>query len=581
MNNPNLTPMLKGSRTSLRNSDSSDANEDGGGCLILFGLFFALIGGIFTVVLANDFIENAKTHFWIETPAEITSFEILAEESRKEDPFKAQIEYRYNHEGQSYTSSNYSRKEDWTDNYEKLALKRAAFFNGDGTAVCYVNPDDSAEAVISRESLWKCLFILFPLLFVAVGLIIIWAGISSFKKKRAARNKTPESISSKAKSTKASPIAIIIFFSIFAAVGLGILFPLAISPFRKLQAAKNWIETPCTILWSRVASHDSDDGTTYSVDIFYEYEFNSQKHRSNKYHFSSDSSSGRGAKAAVVKKYPRRSAQTCYIDPLLPERAVINRDLNSIGFWFLIPLVFLLVGLGGMFSGIQKLFNKSKIPGILTSGGAHSLIDSVNTSPRTLTPAKGRKIIVIGLGVFALIWNGIMSVFLIADLKEGSPFGWFSALSTLFMIPFVLIGLALIVAFLHQLLALFNPRMELTLTPGTQRLGDTVHLRWRMSGSSSRLKSIKVVLTGTESATYQRGTNTSTDNEIFYAHTLVEESNALSAYQGEAQFQIPFDLIYSIDTGNNKIKWEIQVIGVIKPGPDIKDTSEIQILPAS
>ena len=69
------------------------------------------------------------------------------------------------------------------------------------------------------------------------------------------------------------------FFGIFLAVGLAILFPFFIAPMMQILAAKGWKATPCKIIWSRVESHEGDDSTTYSVDMFYSYRFEGKEYR--------------------------------------------------------------------------------------------------------------------------------------------------------------------------------------------------------------------------------------------------------------------------------------------------------------
>ena len=561
-------------------------NRGGAGCLIPFGLIFAAMGLFAFIAFAKEFAGDLQTRSWTESPAELIKCEIVAEKGRKENPFRIDVEFRYDYEGQSYTSTQYTRKEQWSDDYEKLALKKKTFHQGDGGTTCFVNPDQPTEAIMKLQSLWGGFFLLIPLIFVVVGSGIIWAGVAMLRNKKKAKQGDVTSISAKAKkSGKAGRVVGAVFFLIFFCVGLGILFPVGIIPYKRSQAAKSWVETPCTIIWSRVQSHKGDDSTTYSVDIFYKYEFNGEQHRSNRYKFMGGSSSGSSAKHKIVKKYPARSQQICYVDPEVPERAVIKRD--GVGYWFLIPLTFMLIGLFGGIAVIRSAFKRKAPPGIRSlvdsAASRSAALNAPDPSAKVFHPAKGRKASVIFLLIFAVFWNGIVSIFVVStfrDLQSGG-FGFFNLLPALFMIPFVVIGIGVFAFFLHQLLGLFNPRVEITLSPGQPRLGDTVNLSWKLSGSSNRLRSLKIILTGREIATYQRGTNTQTASEVFHAQLLFDETNALAFYQGNLEFQIPFDLMYSFDSGNNEIEWEIRVCGVIKPGPDIDDTCKLEVFPAA
>src|SRR4030042_1541193 len=89
----------------------------------------------------------------------------------------------------------------------------------------------------------------------------------------------------------------IILFSVFALAGGGLLYPLGIRPVLKAVAAEHWQQTLCRIISAEVGRHSDDDGTTYSIDITYEYEFAGGTYRSDKYYFSRVSTSGYTNKA--------------------------------------------------------------------------------------------------------------------------------------------------------------------------------------------------------------------------------------------------------------------------------------------
>ena len=80
-----------------------------------------------------------------------------------------------------------------------------------------------------------------------------------------------------------------------------------------------------------------------------------------------------------------------------------------------------------------------------------------------------------------LFWNGIVWLFfsdVIDSFQRGSP-SWFL---TIFLIPFVLVGIGLVVGVLYTFLTLFNPGTTLVLEPGELVLGEEATLRWSTSG---------------------------------------------------------------------------------------------------
>ncbi len=156
--------------------------------------------------------------------------------------------------------------------------------------------------MLRRDSLVLGLVIPFPLIFVVIGAggtFLIW-------RKQAPEAEKPIAAGALRKSRKGkgkSRYAVAALFAVFAVVGGALLYPLGIKPIAKTIAAESWVTTPCRVLRAEVRSHDSDDGTTYSVYILYQYEFQGQTYKSDRYEFLGGSSSGYQGKARVVATY--------------------------------------------------------------------------------------------------------------------------------------------------------------------------------------------------------------------------------------------------------------------------------------
>lgn len=116
----------------------------------------------------------------------------------------------------------------------------------------------------------------------------------------------------------------------------------------RLQQVKSWAEIPCVVVSSRVQSHSGHDSTTYSVDILYEYQINGRACRSKRYDFMEGSSSGYDSKAEVVRRYPTGWKAVCYVNPVDSSEVVFSRKLTPMMLLGLIPVVFVLVGVGGL-----------------------------------------------------------------------------------------------------------------------------------------------------------------------------------------------------------------------------------------
>jgi hypothetical protein len=147
------------------------------------------------------------------------------------------------------------------------------------------------------------------------------------------------------------------------------------------------------------------------------------------------------------------------------------------------------------------------------------------------------------------------------------------------LIPFVLIGIALILAIVHALLGLANPKLELTLSESSPALGDSVQLEWSSTKPLNKVRNLKISLQGEEAATYQRGTNSTTDTSTFHHDILLDLDQPATQQRGILELTLPIDTMHSFDSSNNKITWKLCVDGEIPRFPDIKNTYPITVRP--
>ncbi len=387
------------------------------------------------------------------------------------------------------------------------------------------------------------------------------------------------------------------FFGVFAAVGLVASYFLTWGPIALILDARSWQETACVVVSSEVVASQGSDSTTYRVDIRYTYEAErGETFRGDRYDFSIGSSSGFKAKARVVEAHPSGTEVTCYVDPQDPSRAVINRSPGIFLLWGLFPLPFLAVGLGGLLYLATAAGGKTRrkasgrvrrravaAPATAESRRAAAPATAGRAAaegPLELEAEASPAVKALGIGCFALFWNGIVSVFLFAvivpSFRREDP-EWFV---TIFMIPFVLVGLGLIAAVLYQLLASFNPRSGLTLAESRLTPGAESSLSWRFSGRADRIRQLTIELEGREQARYRRGTSTSTDHHVFFSHQLVSLAGRFVTIQrGSATLEIPRRTMPTFEAPNNKIEWRIKVHGDVPFWPDVNDAFPIVVRP--
>jgi len=184
----------------------------------------------------------------------------------------------------------------------------------------------------------------------------------------------------------------------------------------------------------------------------------------------------------------------------------------------------------------------------------------------------------IGSVCVAAFWNGIVSVF-VYQAWQGWRHGHSEWFLSVFLIPFVVIGLVMIGAVVYFFLALFNPRPQLTVNSNAIPLGDTLDVQWMISGRVDSLQRLRIFLEGREEATYTRGTSTYTDKEVFATVELVNTVNANEMRSGRRALAIPPGTMHSFASRNNKIIWSLRVHGEIRWWPDVSEEFPTTVLP--
>ncbi|MCU0857222.1 MAG: DUF3592 domain-containing protein [Pontiellaceae bacterium] len=352
--------------------------------------------------------------------------------------------------------------------------------------------------------------------------------------------------------------ALILFGSVFALAGLFLLKPLFVTPLQKMHAAKTWDSMPATVVSSEVKSHSDSDGTTYSIHIAYRYEINGAEYAGDRYNFIGGSSSGYERKAEVVRRYPPGQVFTLYVNPANPSESVIDRE----------PSLLLLLGL---------------IPAVFSLAGISLIVFAFRTAKTRLDPAQAARQVValkgaspiskaVGITLFAVVWNGV--VFLI--FQSDAPI--------LFHIIFGGIGLILIGAAIYSILATFNPRPQVEITPGDIHPGSSVAMRWRTMGNIDRIEKLVIRLRCLRVTTETTGSGKNRHTRIvktpLYENVLRETGSMSEVAQGTLQFSIPEDQPASVPGNDDGICWQITFNGSISRWPDLKEELPFTVYPA-
>jgi hypothetical protein len=520
----------------------------------VFFLFFGGLGLLFTVWLGRQLYRDAQTYRWPPVPCVILESGITDQGGNS--PYAVHVHYQYHWNDSSYSSQQLATQKKSFSDYSK-AQRLADQFRPDTKGTCYVNSRNPTDAILQRTPLWSAFLILLPLTFLAIGvgaIYFIW-------------RKSPPSRLSGSSVTRGQTVRghkfALLFFLVFLLVGLVVSYFLVVAPAIKSIQARQWNAVPCTIVSSRVQSHSSDDGTTYSVDILYSYEIDGREYKANRYHFLGGSSSGYKGKRQIVNQHPPGAKKICYVNPRDPTDAVLHRGFSK-NMWFgLIPLIFVAVGLGGVLGTVRQAKNH------LTTTTPLRPADGVLLKPKASPVAK-----FVGGLLVSIFWNGITWVGVYFVIQDKS---WFVLL---FLSLFVLIGLALIWATVHSFFGLFSPRARLRASHTPVALGESVELSWEFNGSIDKLRDLHLILEGREERDEGSGKNRRTKTDAFYTADIAHLTNPNDLKRGTVLCTIPTDHLPTDTEGSERVIWFIRLKAVVELGADLNDEYPLPVVAA-
>ncbi|OVE76166.1 hypothetical protein BVX97_01895 [bacterium E08(2017)] len=154
------------------------------------------------------------------------------------------------------------------------------------------------------------------------------------------------SSSKKKKSGIGSKIGMSLFFFVFLAMGLAFCFFIVQDTIQTFKTYA-WHETECTITSSSVSTGGGEN--PYEPRIKYNYKVQGVTYTSDKVSRKSQGYSNYGKANRIALKYPVGGKATCYVNPEQPREAILKKDGPWVMFFVLIPLIFVLVGGGGLY----------------------------------------------------------------------------------------------------------------------------------------------------------------------------------------------------------------------------------------
>ena len=404
-----------------------------------------------------------------------------------------------------------------------------------------------------------------------------------------------------------------LFFGIFFLIGsivTAVFFWQLILPVWRANTV--YVAHTCVVLDKRVAESRGDDGSTYRPEIQIRYTVAGREYTTWAYDAAKIYSSGRDGKQKIIDQFQAGREYPCWYDPTDPEKVVLVRGYSWTTLFALIPLVFVAVGVGGMYFSLRG-GRKSRRPATISpddqgwpqrqddeigaAADASVSYDELPTVPtRDLSNSPGTTLkyrlsmgvmpgcAVIGALVVAIFWNGITSIFVVLAVNshlKGRP-EWFL---TIFIIPFVLIGIGLVFFFFKQLLVATGVGATVAeISDHPLRPGAAYQVFVSQSGNM-QMNSLRVLLVCEESATYRQGTSTSTDTKRVKELELFRnegfEIQKGLPYESRCELRVPPDAMHSFEESHNKIQWKLVVSGDVAGWPDFSRDFPLVVLPAS
>ena len=189
-----------------------------------------------------------------------------------------------------------------------------------------------------------------------------------------------------------------------------------------------------------------------------------------------------------------------------------------------------------------------------------------------------------GMLLACLFWNGIVSVFVVQAVgghRKGDP-DWFM---TLFISPFVLVGMVLIVIFVRKLLVATGIGPTLVeISDHPLHPGDQCRLFVSQPGRL-RFNSLEVLLVCEEKATYRQGTNTRTENREVYQQAMFRregfEIHHGLPFETQCELAIPVSAMHSFRAEHNEVNWTVVVKGDVAGWPDYRRVFPIVVQPTN
>jgi len=155
--------------------------------------------------------------------------------------------------------------------------------------------------------------------------------------------------------------------------------------------------------------------------------------------------------------------------------------------------------------------------------------------------------------------------------------------ASILAIIFGIFDLIIIGAAIHSILAIFNPRPTVEISPGAIRPGTSVALRWRINGRTDRIGKLTLSLQCLRITTETSGSGKNRSTRIvktpLFEDELLSTDKQNEIVQGTLKFRIPEEKPFSLPGNDSGIQWQLLFHGDIPRWPDLKQELPFIVYP--
>ncbi len=138
--------------------------------------------------------------------------------------------------------------------------------------------------------------------------------------------------------------------------GLGMLFCVALyKGYWRADETRVWTKTPCVIerAWIEEGRKTHDSPTSYRFRVEYGYRFEGREYTGDRVKRVDGATSIRSKAEGLLEKYPEGLETQCFVNPAVPDEAVLRHDTLAVGYSIWFPGLFVVGGVGIVVSGMR------------------------------------------------------------------------------------------------------------------------------------------------------------------------------------------------------------------------------------